>query len=157
MLYHELRRIARGEIFRHATLTLGPSTILHEAWLRVGSRPLEFATQAELIGYASRAMRSIVIDHLRGKHAEKRGRDFARVTYDTLADLRELGDPEALRLDDALEDLARIDAALAELVELKFFSGLTLAEIAALRGVSERTAQRDWDKAGMLLFDLMKP
>lgn len=80
LLYHELRRIARGELFRYQTLTIGPSTILHEAWLRIGERSLEFATQAELIGYASRAMRSIVIDHLRERNAQKRGRDFDRIT-----------------------------------------------------------------------------
>jgi len=157
LLYHELRRIARGELFRYQTLTIGPSTVLHEAWLRIGERSLEFASQAELIGYASRVMRSIVIDHIRQRNAQKRGRDFDRLTYETLADLRQLGDAETLRLSDALDDLSRADPPLAELVELKFFSGLTLVEIAALRGVSERTAQRDWDKARMLLFDLMKP
>jgi RNA polymerase sigma factor (TIGR02999 family) len=157
LLYHELRRIARGELFRYQTLTIGPSTVLHEAWLRIGERSLEFASQAELVGYASRVMRSIVIDHLREQNAQKRGRDFDRVTYETLADLRQLGDADTLRLSDALDDLSRADPLLAELVELKFFSGLTLVEIAALRGVSERTAQRDWDKARMLLFDLMTP
>jgi RNA polymerase sigma factor (TIGR02999 family) len=156
LLYHELRRIARGELFRYQTLTIGPSTVLHEAWLRVGERPLEFATQAELIGYASRVMRSIVVDHLRERRALKRGGEFDHVTYETLADLRRLGDDDTLRLGDALDDLARTDPSLCELVELKFFSGLTLAEIAALRGVSERTTQRDWDKARMLLFDSLK-
>jgi len=155
-LYHELRRIARGELFRYQTLTIGPSTILHETWLRIGDRPLQFATQAELIGYAARVMRSIVIDHLRERRSQKRGGDFDRVTYETLADLRELSDGQTLRLSDALDDLTRVDPALAELVELKFFSGMTLAEIAALRGNSERTAQRDWDKARMLLFDLLR-
>jgi DNA-directed RNA polymerase specialized sigma24 family protein len=93
---------------------------------------------------------------VRERATQKRGGEFDRVTYETLADLRELDDDHTLRLADALDDLARTDAALAELVELKFFSGLSLLEIAALRGYSERTAQRDWDKARMLLFELLK-
>ncbi len=152
-LYHELRRRARGELFRHQAMTLGPTTLLHEAWLQLGQRDLTFATQAELIGYASRAMRGIVIDHVRARIAGKRGGGQDDLPYETLADLRQMPDRDVVALEDALETLARADRALCELVELKFFAGMTFAEIAALRSVSERTVQRDWEKARLFLFD----
>lgn len=151
-LYHELRRRARGELFRHQALTLGATTLLHEAWLRIGDRPLEFATQAELVSYAGRVMRGIVIDHIRSRRSLKHGGQLERVTYESLADLRTMDDEQVLRVDEVLRDLDRTDSRLSELVELHFFAGLSFVEIAALRGVSVRTVQRDWDKARMLLF-----
>ena len=154
-LYHELRRRARGELFRHQAVTLGPTTLLHEAWLQLGQRDLEFATQAELVCYASRTMRGILIDHVRARMASKRGGGQDDLAYDTLADLRSMPDREVVALNDALDALGQADAALCELVELKFFAGLTFAEIAALREVSERTVQRDWEKARVFLFDAM--
>jgi RNA polymerase sigma factor (TIGR02999 family) len=154
-LYHELRRRARGELFRHQAMTLGPTTLLHEAWLQLGQRDLAFATQAELVGYASRTMRGIVIDHVRARMAGKRGGGQEALPYETMSDLRQMPDREVVALGDALDALARADQPLCELVELKFFAGLTFAEIAALRSVSERTVQRDWEKARLFLFDAM--
>jgi RNA polymerase sigma factor (TIGR02999 family) len=155
-LYHELRRMARGELFRHQALTMGPTTLLHEAWLRLGPSELQFATRQDLIRYTARVMRGIVIDHIRERGSLKRGAEFDFVPYDTLADLRALGGGEALQVNEALADLTGTEPALAELVELKFFAGLTFAEIAALRQVSERTVQRDWDKARLWLFASLK-
>jgi RNA polymerase sigma factor (TIGR02999 family) len=155
-LYHELRRRARGELFRHQALTLGPTTLVHEAWLQMAGRDLAFATQAELVAYAARVMRGIVIDHIRARGAAKRGGGDGALPYETLADLQSLPDREVIALNDALAELAAADAALAELVELKYFAGLTLVEIAALRGVSERTAQRDWDKARIFLREALR-
>lgn len=155
-LYHELRRRARGELFRHHALTMGATTLLHEAWLRLDGRPLEFASQGELIAYAGRAMRGIVIDHIRARHADKRGGQFDLVPFETLHDLQATRPQELLQIDEALQALAVTDAALAELVELRFFAGLTFVEIGALRGVSERTVQRDWDKARILLFSTLR-
>jgi RNA polymerase sigma factor (TIGR02999 family) len=156
LLYHELRRRARGELFRHQALTLGATTLLHEAWLRLDGKPLAFGTQAELVAYAGRVMRGIVIDHIRSRSAEKRGGAFELVPYETSQDLRAMKDDDVLQLDDALKELAATDARLAELVELHFFAGLTFTEIAALRDVSERTAQRDWEKARTLLYAALK-
>ncbi len=154
-LYQELRRRARGELFRHHAVTLGPTTLLHEAWLQVGPRELEFSTQAELVCYASRTMRGIVIDHVRARMSCKRGGGQHDVPYETLPDLRRMPDREVVALNDALEELGQADMTLCELVELKFFAGLTFAEIAALRSVSERTVQRDWEKARLFLFGAM--
>jgi RNA polymerase sigma factor (TIGR02999 family) len=156
LLYKELRRRARGELFRHQALTLGATTLLHEAWMQLDSRSLDFATQAELVAYAGRTMRGIVIDHIRARMADKRGGGVENLPYDTLVDLNSLPDREVLGIHDALAALAAADAPLAELVELKFFAGLGLNEIAALRGVSERTAQRDWEKARLFLFAALR-
>ena len=155
-LYHELRRRARGELFRHQALTLGATTLLHEAWMQLDRRPLEFATQGELVAYAGRTMRGIVIDHIRARQADKRGGGAENVPYETLIDLDSLPDREVLALNDALAALAGAEPPLAELVELKFFGGLNFAEIAALRGVSERTVQRDWEKARLFLFAALR-
>ena len=156
LLYGELRRRARGELFRHQAVTLGPTTLLHEAWLRLGQRDLQFASQAELTSYAARAMRGIVIDHIRARMTGKRGNGQDALPYETAAELRTMPDREVVALDDALDALARQDAALSELVELRFFAGLTMAEIGALRQVSERTAQRDWEKARVFLYDFIR-
>lgn len=156
LLYHELRRRARGELFRHQALTLGATTLLHEAWLRMDDKPLAFGTQAELVAYAGRVMRGIVIDHIRSRCSQKHGGEIELIPYATAEDLRAMQDGDVLQLDDALKDLAAADARLAELVELRFFAGLTFAEIAALREVAERTVQRDWEKARTLLYAALK-
>jgi RNA polymerase sigma factor (TIGR02999 family) len=101
-------------------------------------------------------MRGIVIDHVRARQADKRGGGAEHLPYETLVDLGSMRDSELLGLDDAMETLAGVDRPLAELVELKFFAGLSFVEIAALRGVSERTVQRDWEKARLFLFSALR-
>jgi RNA polymerase sigma factor (TIGR02999 family) len=157
VLYNELRRLARGELFRHQALTLGPTTLLHEAWLRLGASKVEFAGQDDLIRYAARVMRGIVIDHIRQRASLKRGGEFNIIPYRTFDDLRALGVDETIRISDALEELTAVDPRLAELVELKFFAGLSFSEIAVLRDISERTVQRDWNKARTLLYSAIRP
>jgi RNA polymerase sigma factor (TIGR02999 family) len=156
VLYQELRRLARGELFRHQAITLGANTLVHEAWLKLLPSELNFATPAALVGYTARVMRGIVIDHIRERSSLKRGGAFDLIQFDTLADLRAVPSAEVLNVNDELQELSKIDPALTELVELKFFAGLTFAEIGALRQVSERTVQRDWDKARLLLFASLK-
>jgi RNA polymerase sigma factor (TIGR02999 family) len=148
--------MARGELFRHSAITLGANTLVHEAWLKLLPSEASFASPAALISYVARVMRSIVIDHIRERSSLKRGGEFDLVQFDTLADLRAMGNAEVLSVNDELQALSKIDPALSELVELKFFAGLTFAEIGALRHVTERTVQRDWDKARMLLFASLK-
>ncbi len=163
MLYAELRGLARREIYKSGQSALvSPTTLLHEAWLQMSGRAgLHFTDRAHFMAYAARAMRGIAIDHARARSAQKRGgglditaldtfiSDNARVPDDAAAD-------ELEHIGQAVERLVSIDARLAELVDLKFFAGLTFAEIAALRGCSERTAQRDWDKARALLHGLLR-
>jgi RNA polymerase sigma factor (TIGR02999 family) len=110
-----------------------------------------FPDRARFMAYAARVMRRLIIDHVRRRHARKRGGLFeitALVTTvaDQLADERELQ-----QISDALDELARIDSALAEIVDLKFFCGFSFGEIGAMRDVSERTIQRQWEKARLYL------
>lgn len=102
-------------------------------------------------------MRSIVVDHIRATRSLKRGREVEVIAYATLSELREMPADESLRIDEAVGALADVDPRLAELVELKFFAGLNFAEIAALREQSERTVQRDWSKARLLLRQWIEP
>ena len=155
-LYHELRRRARGELFRHEALSLGAATLVHEAWMQMDGRALSFSSQSDLVAYAARVMRGIVIDHIRQRRSAKHGGDLQFVPLDSLTELKAMPVADSLLLDDAIDTLALQDRALAQLVELKFFGGLSFVDIAALRGVSERTVQRDWDKARMFLFTQLK-
>jgi RNA polymerase sigma factor (TIGR02999 family) len=155
MLYAELHRVAEGSLRRAGgPLTLGPTTLLHEAYLNmVGRADVEYPDRARFLGYASRAMRGLVIDYTRRRRAKKRGREL-QITLDTDALQSEGAANEALELEklgDALDELALIDPGLAELVDMHFFCGFTFGEISKLRGVSERTVQRDWQKARLLL------
>jgi RNA polymerase sigma factor (TIGR02999 family) len=152
-LYDELHRLAESHIRRGAgNLTLGATTLLHEAYLDIARRDaLAFPDRQRFLGYASRAMRGLVIDYVRQRHARKRGGDLTFTTLDEgrLEPSAAGRDLEALGA--ALDELAALDPALAQLVDLKFFCGFTFAEIASVRGVTERTVQRDWAKARVLL------
>lgn len=157
VLYDELRRLAEHHVGRGgAALTLSPTTLLHDAYLRIGRHPeLAFPERGRFFAYASRAMRALVIDYVRRKRARRRGPEFEI----TLGDGEVVGagsDAEHLaHLSDALDELAKAAPRLAELVDLHFFCGFSLVEIAELRRVSERTVQRDWRAARLVLHQLL--
>ena len=157
-LYSELHRLARRELARVAGAHggLGVTTLLHEAYLGIGSRAgIAFPDRARFMGYASRVMRGLIIDHARSRHAQKRGGQFVITALEVdVADIS-ADQHELARIGDALDRLAKLDTALAELVDLKFFCGFTFAEVAAMRSVSERTVQRDWEKARICLHRIM--
>ena len=162
-LYVELRRMARRELYQHgATPQMSATTLLHEAYLQMSGRPgIAFADRAHFMAYAARAMRGIAIDHARARGAQKRGGGLDITALDTWVSDHAMAPADADAQDlehigQAVERLSALDPRLAELVDLKFFAGLTFAEIAALRGGSERTAQRDWDKARVLLHGLLQ-
>ncbi|HEX6536098.1 MAG TPA: ECF-type sigma factor [Gemmatimonadaceae bacterium] len=154
-LYEELHRLAEHNLRRAGSgLTLGATTLLHEAYLNMSGRDhVVFADQSRFLAYASRAMRGLVIDYARRRRARKRGWQVEITLHtDELPSGDSMRQAEELeRLGDALDELADLEPALAELVDLHFFCGFTFAEIAGLRDVSERTVQRDWRKARMLL------
>lgn len=153
-LYHELRRLARREVARFdAGAGSSATTLLHEAWLSMANRPgLAFADRGAFLAYAARAMRHVAIDRARERGAQKRGGGLDITSLDTEI-AEQCGQPEDLtRVGDVLDELAALEPALASIVDLKFFCGLTMTEIAALQGVSERTAQRQWEKARLYLF-----
>jgi RNA polymerase sigma factor (TIGR02999 family) len=155
LLYRELHQLAEHAVRRNGgAITLGPTTLLHEAYLNIAGRDdVAFADRGRFLAYASRAMRGLLIDYARRRGARKRGREFEITLADDAAPSEGAthSAEELARLGDALDDLAALEPALAEVVDLHFFCGFSFAEIAALRGVSERTVQRDWRKARLLL------
>jgi RNA polymerase sigma factor (TIGR02999 family) len=152
-LYDELRRIARRELRRSSgALALSATTLLHEAYFKMKERSdAVFPDEPHFLAYAARAMRTLVIDYARSRQAEKRGGAFHITRLPTEVPEQQTEAADLERLGAAIDKLAEHDSALAQLVDLKFFCGYSLIEIAAMRGISERTAQRDWDKARMLL------
>lgn len=157
-LYAELHRIAQSHLYRNAgPLTLGTTTLLHETYLNIASRDrLAFPDRARFLAYASRAMRGLVIDYVRTRNAHKRGGELTFTSLDE-AQAQMAGEPaDLLALSAALDRLATLDPPLAELVDLKFFSGFSFTDIAGLRGVSERTVQRDWAKARLILHTYLQ-
>jgi RNA polymerase sigma factor (TIGR02999 family) len=153
MLYSELHRVAKRELARQgAPLTLGVTTLLHQAYIDIADREgrVSFPDKRSFIAYASRVMRGLIIDHARSRSALKRGGQFHITSFVGEAD----GAPDACelqRIGEALDDLSKSDPSLAEIVDMKFFCGFTFSEIAAMKGISERTAQRQWEKARIYL------
>ena len=153
-LYQQLHRLAKREAARLGPFApLGATTLLHEAYLDMSARDaLAFPDQAHFMAYAARAMRGLVIDHVRERQAQKRGGAYHITSMDTEM-AEQFAQPELLvNISEALDELAQIEPALAQVVDLKFFCGFSMAEIGGLMGSSERTAQRQWEKARMLLF-----
>jgi len=152
VLYYELHRMAKRELARQGLpVSLGATTLLHQAYIEMAAKEgTSFPDHARFMGYAARVMRGLIIDHARSRHAQKRGGQFEFTSAET-----ELGqatvDRDLSRISEALDELAKTEPPLAELVDLKFFCGLTFAEIATLRGISERTVQRQWEKARIYL------
>jgi len=158
-LYRELHRLARRQLHANASgLTLGATTLLHEAYIDISKRGAVFPDRARFFAYAARAMRGLIIDYVRERQALKRGGEFHLTSLDTkVADaVPAMQGQELTQLGDALDDLALAEPSLAELVELKFFCGFSFVEIAAMRGVSERTVQRDWNKARLYLHEVLR-
>lgn len=154
LLYRELHRLAQAQL-RASGATLGATTLLHEAYLDLAAREASFPDRPAFFAYAARAMRGLLVDHVRARRALKRGGAFHLTGFDTGAEEQPGEDLSALG--DALDELAESAPRLAEVVDLKFFCGFSLPEIAAMRGVSERTVQRDWDKARLLLHRSLAP
>lgn len=152
-LYAELHRLAKRELARPgAAVTLGVTTLLHEAYLEMAARDgPTFPDRARFMGYAARVMRGLIIDHARSRRASKRGGQFEITALTTDVGENVVGERELTEISDALDELAKSEPALAEVVDLKFFCGFTFAEIAAMRGSSERTIQRNWEKARIYL------
>jgi RNA polymerase sigma factor (TIGR02999 family) len=155
-LYQELHALAERQLRRFGpNVTLGTTTLLHEAYLNIAGREAAaFPDRARFLAYASRAMRGLVIDYVRRRQAKKRGGEF-HITLSGADGAPAEAAPasrQVERLGEALETLSDVDPALATLVDLHFFCGFSLVEIAAMRDVSDRTVQRDWRRARLLLY-----
>lgn len=162
-LYQELHGMARRQLAgqQHGH-TLDATALVHEAYLKLvgrGSGNAQFDDRAHFFAYAASAMRSVIVDYARQRLAQKRGGDLHRVTE--LPENLEGGfnlDEDMLGLDTALNRLSSVDPRLTQVVELRYFAGLSELEIAALLQRSERSVRRDWQKARMfLLASLQEP
>ena len=157
-LNQELHAMARRQLAGQQGHTLDATALVHEAYLKlIGRNAAQFDDRAHFFAYAASAMRSVVVDYARQRLAQKRGGDLHRVAE--LPEEIEGGvrlDEETLGLDTALTRLAAVDARLAQVVELRYFTGLSELEIAALLKRSERSIRRDWQKARLFLLASLK-
>jgi len=158
-LYPDLKQMARARLRRSGQHTLLDTTgLVNDAYVRVaGAAALKEASPGQFLAYASRAMRSVVIDLVRERHALRHGGDLARITLNTAVIDAASFEDEPLRVDDALHELAKVEPRLSQVVEMRYFGGFTETEIGAALGVTERTVRRDWDKARMLLRAMLDP
>ena len=149
LVYDELHRLARRHIGRERPgHTLQTSALVNEAYLRlVDQRNVHWQNRAQLFSIASRLMRRILVDHARGRQFVKRGGGLRRVSLDEAAVVSQNRAADLVALDDALTNLAAVDPRKCQVVELRFFGGLSVEEIATIVGVSPVTVMRDWSTA----------
>ena len=146
IVHGELRRIARRALHRERVdHTLQPTALVHEVYLRlVQQRSASCGNRTEFFGVAGKLMRRILVDHARAHAAAKRGGSSLRLTLSEAGDVGIEPAFEVLAVDRALTRLASLDAAQARIVELRYFSGLTVEETAEVLGTSPRTVKREW-------------
>ena len=149
MVYDDLRRLAK-EYFRNQRddHTLQPTALVHEVYLRLlGQRQCNWENRAQFFCVGAQAMRTLLIDHSRRKRAVKRGGDRRRLALDEIVEPARRREEYLIALDDALKDLELLDPQLVQIVELRFFAGLSMQEAAEVIGISLRTAERQWTTA----------
>ena len=154
LLYGDLQRLARARLRQHEAMTLlDTSSLVHESYLKlIGTPSLPVEDRRHFFAYAGKVMRSVIVDFARARLAERRGGGVEHTQLDTRhAELPAAGEDDVLRVHDALEVLAQADAELAQIVEWRYFSGLSEQAIAELLGQSDRTVRRKWEKARLLL------
>lgn len=149
IVYDELRRQAARYLRREqAGHTLQTTALIHEAYVRlVDQRNMQWQNRAHFFGIAAQMMRRILVDHARSKKRVKRGGSEIRVTFDDVNVASKGQDLDVVALDEALERLAQIDEQQSRVVELRFFSGLSVEETAEVMGTSKSTVKRDWSMA----------
>jgi RNA polymerase sigma factor (TIGR02999 family) len=158
VLYAELRRLARARLAGGGrNVLLDTTALVHESFLRLqGAGRVQIKDREHFLAYAATTMRSVVIDFVRRRSSEKRGGEVVHVTLDTEAgEMLGASDDEIIEVHNALESLAKVDARLVQVVEMRYFAGLSDNEIAAALKVSTRTVGRDWDRARLLLASML--
>ncbi len=156
--YDELKRIAHSRLKAHQPITLLDTTALvHESYMRfLSAGKLDLEDRAHFITYAARVMRSVIVDFVRARSAERRGGAQVHVTFSTEHEQIAVQEDDVLRLDDALVELQNVDPGLVRIVEMRFFAGLSVEEVAESLGLSPRTVFREWQKARIILSDAMR-
>ena len=149
IVYDELRNIASACLHGgHQNRTLLTTDLVHEAFLKLNGSPnFTWQNRLHFFNVASTSMRQILVDHARARNAEKRGGLLTRVTFDEALPVGEQSLDDIAALDEALHKFESVDARASRIVELRFFAGLTIEEIAELLGISDRTVKRDWEFA----------
>lgn len=156
--YPELKKIARARLNRSGlNSSMQTTALVHDSYMKLAAgTQLQFSNRLQFLAYASRTLRSLVIDTIREERALRRGGDLNLVTLDTAVQDGVGPAVDAEDVNAAMNDLAKLDPALARLVEMRFFGGMTTAEIAEALGISERTVQREWSKARALLVTMIE-
>jgi len=158
LVYAELRRLAhrymRNQPLDH---TLGTSALINEAYLRlIDSSRVRWQDRAHFLAVSAQVMRRILVDYARARKAQRRGGEWRRISLGTAATLHQARSTELVELDEALTTLAVTFPRKAQVIELRFFGGLSVAETAAVLAVSEDTVMRDWKLARVRLYHAMK-
>jgi RNA polymerase sigma factor (TIGR02999 family) len=160
LLYPELHRLAHARVRRSGDLTLLDTTsLVHESYLRFEkSGAVGLGDRGQFMAYAARVMRSVVVDLVRRRQAARRGGEAVHVELDEarLTPAADVQGDETLRVHESLEELAEIDPRLVQVVEMRYFAGMTEAEIAAVLGLTVRTVARDWEKARLYLHAALR-
>ncbi len=154
LVYDEMRHLAHRYLRRERPgHTLQSTALVHEAFVRLtGNAPPQWEDRAHFFGIMARLMRQILVEYARSRNAGKRGGAAVRVTVGGAEEFARKTDLDVVALDDALKDLARIDPQQSRVVELRFFSGLSIEETAEVMGISISTVKRDWNTARIWLF-----
>ncbi|MEO8019421.1 MAG: ECF-type sigma factor [Pseudomonadota bacterium] len=152
--YVDLRALASARLSRSGRgAPLDTTALVHESYLRFANAgKLAITDRQHFMRYASHVMRSVIVDMVRASRAERRGGNAPHVTLNTgVSNSAAPGEEEIIRVHEALEELAAVDQRLVQVVEMRYFAGMTEPEIASALGVTDRTVRRDWEKARLLL------
>jgi RNA polymerase sigma factor (TIGR02999 family) len=156
LAYDDLRAIAHRRLLAGGGDELATTALVHEAYLRlVGHAGGEWAGRAQFFAFASLAMRTILVDHARREHAAKRGGSAVQIPLAEGDPVADDGTADILEVDDAVQRLAERDPRMAKVVELRFFGGLTVPEVAEVLGTSPRTVEREWMRAKAYLLEVL--
>lgn len=158
LLYQELHRLAKSYMRRERPdHTLQPTALIHEAYLRLAQEEVDWTSRQHFIGVAAHTMRRVLVDYARAHRAERRGGGMRRVELaDELAFSANRLD-EVMAIDEALARLSQVNARQAQVVELRYFGGLSVEEIAPVLGIAPRSVKRDWSLARLWLFRELRP
>jgi RNA polymerase sigma factor (TIGR02999 family) len=154
LVYDEMRRLAHRYLRRERPgHTLQSTALVHEAFVRLAGNALpQWEDRAHFFGIAAHLMRQILVEYARSRNAGKRGGAIVKLAIDNVDEPLARPDLDIVALDDALKDLARIDPQQSRVVELRFFSGLSIEDTAQVLGISESTVKRDWNTARVWLY-----
>jgi RNA polymerase sigma factor (TIGR02999 family) len=155
--YTQLRRMARARLRGGGRALLDTTSLVHEWYLRfAGAEAPLMEDRLHFMRYAGRVMRSVIVDFARRRKADRRGGGAPHLSLtQPIAEGIPAGEDEILRVHDALDGLAKLDPRMAQVVEMRYFGGLSEAEIAEALGVADRTVRRDWEKARLWLADAL--